>query len=31
VSFDSIEPVYSGTHNNWIIDIDRVCDALAGL
>jgi hypothetical protein len=25
VSFESPEPVYGGTHNNWIVDIDRVC------
>lgn len=24
LSFDSVEPVYGGTHNNWIIDIARV-------
>lgn len=26
ISFDSAEPVYGGTHNNWIVDIERVCD-----
>ncbi len=25
VSFESFEPVYEGTHSNWIVDVDRVC------
>ena len=31
VSFDSVEPVYAGTHNNWIVDVELVAQALARL
>jgi capsular polysaccharide biosynthesis protein len=24
VAFDSLDPVYHGTHNNFIVDLDRV-------
>lgn len=29
LSFDSVEPAYRGTHNNWICDVDRVVSQLS--
>ena len=29
LAFESNDPVYAGTHNNWIIDVDRVISAMA--
>jgi hypothetical protein len=28
LAFDSIEPGYRGTHNNWICDVDQVARVL---
>jgi hypothetical protein len=29
LGFDSVEPVFGGTHNNWICDVDQVAQVLA--
>ncbi len=31
IAFDSTEPVYGGTHNNWLCDIEQVAARLGGL
>ncbi len=28
LAFESHDPVYAGTHNNWIVDVDRVVEAV---
>ena len=31
LAFESVEPIYGGTHNNWLIDVDRTAAALSRL
>lgn len=28
LAFESLEAIYGGTHNNWIVDVDRVVEAV---